>query len=496
MKKIFAFQKDKNRLKLLLLDIDKKKIFIKDYKEHEIGGENRDKTIELIKGFVSNNKALSSRTVCFLPLSSIYIRKITFPYRRISQVRKSIRFAVEPHIPIPIENTKIFFHPIHAKNNKLEVMVFIIPQAILNEQLDLINSLQLFCNEIYLAPLSLFNFFISNTLIKENTLWLYVGENSTYVFYILKNKQLVDLREILIGKKNITQEKGELKREISTVLLSIGSESFESNITEIHISGLSTPAKVGVQSDSSEIFDWLAKNFNIPVKPVEFNELLSVELPARSEVTSGAGGKDSNFIPEILYAIYGRSGSLSINFYPPVLQEKEKKGIRISCFIAVFALLILSFRLQFERIIYERRFNALNHRIEKILLETFPETKDMRTPLLQMKSRVQGLKDSVIQSKSNVLSPLEAFREISQVIDKNLQIKLDSFRLKDDNVVISGNTLSYQDIDKMKEAIGKSPLFSSVDIESAQTTDKGVTFRLKISPARSDVKPVGKPSAK
>ena len=43
----------------------------------------------------------------------------------------------------------------------LEVMAFIIPEDILNEQLELINSAELVCNEIYLAPLSLFNFFIS-----------------------------------------------------------------------------------------------------------------------------------------------------------------------------------------------------------------------------------------------------------------------------------------------------------------------------------------------
>ena len=78
---------------------------------------------------------------------------------------------------------------------------------------------------------------------------------------------------------------------------------------------------------------------------------------------------------------------------------------------------------------------------------------------------------------------MEALREISQRIDKNLQIELDSFKLKEENVIISGSALSYQDIDKIKEALGNSPLFSSVDIESAQTTDKGVDFRLKINPA-------------
>ena len=117
MNKILAFQKDKNRLKLLLIHAGGKKVSLKDYKEYEIGAEDKEKTVEFIKQFVSDNKAVSSQTICFLPLSSVYIRKITFPYRRISKIKKSIRFAVEPHIPIPVENTEVFFYPIHAKNN-------------------------------------------------------------------------------------------------------------------------------------------------------------------------------------------------------------------------------------------------------------------------------------------------------------------------------------------------------------------------------------------
>ena len=485
MQKVLVFQKDKNKLKLLLLHTGKKKAFLQDYKEYEI--ETNEKTIEFIKQFVSDNKAASFKTVCFLPLSSVYIRKLTFPYKRISQVKKSIRFAIEPHIPIPVENTKVFFHPIHAKNNNLEVISFIIPEDVLKEQLELINSAQLVCNEIYLAPLSLFNLFSSYIKVKENILWLDVEEDSTYVFCILKNGKLADLRQIPVGRKDLTEERAQFKREISTVLLSQGFGSFEDKITEIYISGLTIPASVGKQASSPEIRDWLTESFNIPVKSIEFNNLLSVEQPERPE----ADGRDSNFIPEILYASYGRNGPLTINFSPPVLQEKEKKGIRISCFLVIFALLALSFRLQFERSIYERRFNRLSSRIEKIFLETFPDAKDTRTPLLQMKSRVKSLKDSVFASgslSSGIVSPLEALKEISQGIDKNLQVVLDSFRLKDESISISGNASSYQDIDKIKGTLENSPLFSKVDIESAQTTDKGVTFRLKISPAQTGEK--------
>jgi type II secretory pathway component PulL len=460
---IIIFQKDKKKLKLLLLHAEKKRVFLKDYKEYEIETEGKEKTVEIIKKFVSYHKAGAFKTICFLPLSSVYVRKITFPYRRITKIKKSIKFAVEPHIPVPVENTKVFFYPIHTKDNNLEVMSFIIPENTLNEQLELIDSADLRCNEVYLTPLSLFNFFLSHIQIKGNMLLIDIEEDSTYIFHILEDGKLADLRELPLSRKNLIKEKEQLKREIGTVLLSQGSESFKGKIGEIYIAGF------------PKIRDWLAESFNIPIESIEFNNLLSVEK------------NNSNLISELLYASYGRSGPLAINFSPPILQEKERRGLLIGCSLLVFALLILTFRLQFERSLYERKFNSLNSQIEKIFLETFPEAKDTRTPLLQMKSRIQNLEDNISTSdstSSNIVSPLETLREISQIINENLQIQLNLFRLKEEDVIISGNALSYQDIDRIKETLEASPLFSSVDIESAQTTDKGVDFRLKIRPAQ------------
>lgn len=477
MKKLFAFQKDKNRLELLFLHIAKEKISLRDYRQCE--AETKDKVLEFIKGFISDNKIAAAQTVCFLPLSAVYLRKITFPYRRISKIRKSIRFAVEPHIPVPVEDTRVFFYPLNAKNNNLEVMTFVVPEVVLNDQLELINSAELTCNEIYLTPLSLFNFFSSHTQPKENILWLHVGEDSAYISFVSQNKKLTDLREVPIGRKNLNQERAELKREISTVLLSQGSESAENGIKEIYISGV----PVSPQEETPEICSWLTENFNISAKAVEFNDFLSVEQSVPSDAVAAPEG-NVRFTPDILYAGCAVTGPVAINFYPPRyhIGEKERKNINLSFSLAALVLIILSFRLQFERNIYEKKFNLLNSRIEKIFLEAFPEAEDTRTPLLQFKSRINSLKESTTQPESISSSPLEVLREISQGIDKNLQVKLDSFRLKEDDIIISGSASSSSDIDKIKENLEKSPLFSGVDVE-IQRTDKGVTFRLKISHA-------------
>ena len=508
MKKIFAFQKDKNDLKLLFFHIKDNAVFIEDYQQKEIGAEGS--ASDIIKQFLSYNKAKVFRTVCFLPLSSIYLRKLAFPYRSISKIKKSIRFAIEPHIPIPVESAKVFFQPIYAKNSNqprfyvsggIEVISFVVPEVLLNEQLELINSCDLVCNEIYLEPLSIFNFLISRIKIKQNVLWLYVGNDTTYVFSALKDGMLSDLRQIPIGRSELIEGKDELTREISTVLLSQTSQLSENKISEIYVSGLPIAEKQAgrpttkEQAGRPEICDWLAENFNIPAKAIELDELLSVNQAADSSKQSQAEHVENNdektltskplalgFIPEILYAGLSTNAAV-LNFYPPVLQEKEKRGIRTSFFLAIFVLIAITFRLQFERNIYERKFDVINSRIKGIFAETFPDAVDKRTPLIQMRAIVKNLKDSSLTTDVVSLSPLEALRGISQNLDRNLQIELDSFRIKENDITIAGSALSYGDIDKIKSALENSPLFSKVDIESAQTTAQGVSFRLKITPA-------------
>ncbi|MDD5454295.1 MAG: PilN domain-containing protein [Candidatus Ratteibacteria bacterium] len=485
MRQIFVFEKDRDKLKLLLFHIKDNEVFIDDYRQREISSEASGS--DIIKEFISSNKATVSKTICLLPLSSIYLRKLAFPYRRISQVKKSIRFAIEPHIPIPVESAKIFFQPVLTKGaGGIEAVSFIVPEMLLNEQLELMNSSGMVCDEIYLEPLSIFEFLVSRVKIKENVLWLYVADDATYVFSALKGGKLADLRQMPFGRGDLAAEKDELKREISTVLLSKMSQVPENKISQIYVSGLPAEKKqeggsaTEEKADKPEIRGWLGENFNIAAKTIELNELVSVNWASDSSKQSPAP-KSSVSVPEILYA--GLAPNSVLNFYPPVLQEKEKRGIKISIFLAVFILLAVSFRLQFERNIYERKFAVLDSQIEEIFTETFPDASDKRTPLLQMRAMVKSLKENSSLTDIISLSPLEALREISQNLGRDLRIELDSFRAKEDGVTISGSASSYGDIDKIKVALENSPLFSKVDIESAQTTDKGVTFRLKITPS-------------
>lgn len=483
---ILAFQKTQEKLKLLLVRFDKGKIFLQSYREYELNGENTEKTAEFLGEFISDNKVEASKTVCFLPLSSLYVRKLTFPYRKVSQIKKSISFAVEPHIPISIENAKVFFRPIYPvedksesifllkkiaglrRNNGLEVISFVIHEDILNEQLELVSSAKLRCDEIYLTPLAILNFFISNISINENILWVNAEKESACIYHVLSNGELADLREVPIDRENIDREQEQIKREISTMLLSQSSKSLEGEIEKIYISGVHV-----------EIVNWLAGEFGLPVELVDFNEMLSLEKSAEFSISGGV-----STISGLVPAVCGRVGPFAINFHPPVLQEKERKGIIAACSIAIFALFVLTFRIQFEKIIYERRYNVLNSQIKEIFMQTFPEAEDVRTPILQMKSRIKSLKGGAASSDSlskGSISPLEILRELSQMIDKSQDIQVDSFGLKENSATIYGSALSYQDIDKVKEALEASSLFKSVDIESAQTTDKGVDFRLKIS---------------
>ena len=460
MEKIFAFQKDKRKVELLLLLIDRRKVSVVDYREYTIEEESKEKIFELFKSFLLHNKASSVKTVCFLSSSSFYLRRISFPYRGISKIRKSIKFAIEPYIPHPAEDVEVFFHPLGEKSGNFEVLSFAIPKALLEEQIELVNSLKLSCQELYPVPLSLFNFFVSHLQENKNILWVDVGGESTYLFRIGRGKKLLDLKEVPLGKNNLDEGRKELKREIDIMILS--EELYKKqkeDINEICITGV---------SDIPEVLD---KDLPVPVRGIDWQNFILIEK------------SDSISTPQLLYATLGRGGPLAVNFYPPTLGEREKRGILATGILTAVALLIFSSQLYLQWSNLDRKFTSLNSEIEEIFLQTFPEVKDTRAPFLQMKSRIKSLKETIADSNlssSKRISPLEVLREISHLIGENLPVELYSFSVKEGIVTISGNTQSYQNVGKIKESLENSTLFSTVEIKSAESKTKGVQFRLEI----------------
>ena len=130
------------------------------------------------------------------------------------------------------------------------------------------------------------------------------------------------------------------------------------------------------------------------------------------------------------------------------------------------------------------RYEALNGEIVRVFRETLPGSSRIVDPVQQMKVEIRQLKQkgvSELRMESNK-GVLELLKEISLGIPKSQNLVVTRMVIDPETVSIKGQTDTFNSVDMIKSGLSASPLFSSVNISSANLdrTGKMVTFEMKL----------------
>jgi len=132
-----------------------------------------------------------------------------------------------------------------------------------------------------------------------------------------------------------------------------------------------------------------------------------------------------------------------------------------------------------------------------ILKEAFPDITTIVNPYMQMKIQVrQALEKS--GNSSNLKNSftadnkiMELFFELSRRISNRIDVEISRLIFNDGRMVLSGDTDTYDSVDKMKTAIESSPLFRDVKITNASAgkDDKRIRFKFifRVTNGKEDV---------
>jgi len=463
-KHILVYKRTKNKLEILLTQKEKTQVVVKDYQEHALSPkEIVNDSVKWIDKVISENKVKPSFILPILPLSACFVRKLRFPYTSLSKIKRTVKFALEPHIPLPIEEIKEFFLPLRKIGGSMEVLCFALKKSLLEEEKQILDQVGTNCYEMYLSPLAFFSA-LSNLLPeKEEVLWIDVREDNTYLLMV-KGAKLMNLRELPYGDKHLSSEAQEWERDIDLFVHSHYGDKPDAGVAKIIVTGISQNLpKAMLESQKSKL------------------KILNLEkhIPLEKE--------NLTVIPRLMYEIQEKRGGQNLNFYPSGVREAERKQLLISLVLAGLILLIATVRLSTQRIIEGNRYTYLTSKIENIFKEAFPQVKDTRAPLLQMQSRLkelQGQSAGLLSISMDKGSALNVLREISSRIDRSLEVQLDSLYIGEDEVTLAGTTQSYQKVDEVKRNLASSALFSRVEIQSADSKKEKVQFRLELKIAQ------------
>jgi Tfp pilus assembly protein PilN len=132
----------------------------------------------------------------------------------------------------------------------------------------------------------------------------------------------------------------------------------------------------------------------------------------------------------------------------------------------------------------KRQLADLDHKLEMVFKSTFPEVTRVVDPLQQMQIKIKEAGDGSIDPElpGNRVRVIDILDALSRQIPSSVDINVNRMVVGTDNVVLSGNTDTFNTVDDIKGRLDNADIFTSVDISSAdlEKSGKRVRFKLKL----------------
>jgi len=128
---------------------------------------------------------------------------------------------------------------------------------------------------------------------------------------------------------------------------------------------------------------------------------------------------------------------------------------------------------------------SIHARRVDVFKESFPKVPLVDDPLLHMRAESERLKGKIglPPEMARKTHCIDILNDISQFIPAGNDVVIERLVVGSDDVMLSGNTDSFNAVDTLKSEFGKSAFFSKVDISSAKMNkiDKRVSFKLRLA---------------
>ena len=164
--------------------------------------------------------------------------------------------------------------------------------------------------------------------------------------------------------------------------------------------------------------------------------------------------------------------------------EEYKNDILTTGFIATFVVIIVMFQVLLEAYYLQRSVDRVNRQIVAVFQSTFPEITRIVDPEQQMRLALQEVreKSTFTGNMDAGISNVELLKEMSLAVSADLDIEITRLVRGDEDMIITGNTDTFQTVDEVKGSLEKSNMWKAITITSANldNTSNRVEFRLKI----------------
>ena len=413
-----------------------------------------------------------------IPADLFSFRNMQVPFKDVKKIRMVLPFELEPTLPYRIEDMIIDFSVLETddQEDRTSLLVAALEKTALNTYQQRLAELNIDPEIVTISGVPAAIYLASQTDPGENQLLLAVNKNHSTLFAIVAGE--INLIRSFPTPSAATSSRQSISNQIHRTLAAF--QEFDHSDFQ--------PSEVMVTGNGLDGFDLkgeVARTLKLPVNLSNFADRLAIPIETSDDHIWNPARMDN----ALALAMMETEGLNGLNFYKGQFAAKKffvknRSNLVRTGILAAAVLALLFFNVIIESYTLRKQVAQLDQQISGILKATFPEIKAKGDPYQLMQVTIKEAKENnlfEVASTSNIRA-IDILNQVSQSISKDTVVDFTQMVIGSDNVLISGNTDTFNAVDDIKGRLEQIDFFKKVTISSANTDRSGkeIRFQLKV----------------
>ena len=412
--------------------------------------------------------------VASLPAHQISFRHISVPFKDTKKIRQILPFELESTLPMPIEDLIMDFQTVHptASKDRTGILAALVEKSHLESYLAILADFKIQPEIVTCGGYGIGRLLARLPDFPPKGLVVDIEQRKGTIF-IVNAGHICLIRPVPI---NPSAKAASLCLQIRRTLMAYEEMTgFDFQPEAVFMTGRGL--------DDNTVESEVARLLGLPVQRADIVQDTDVGIKPPASQTWNPLQLDG----AASLALMELKGGDGINFRKgPFAQKKlwgqHRKSLITTAVIAGFFLVLALFNIFYDAYLLKLQVAGLDREITGIFRRTFPDVKKIVDPVHQMRIKIEAVKKSTLfpgQTGKHIRT-IDLLNEISQSIPKATDVEFTRLVIGPENLLIDGNTDTFNTVDDIKRRLEGAVLFKEITISSANIDRAGDRVRFKL----------------